>query len=177
MKLFKNLIVAVTFFVVSSFGVSAVASEIGIIDTQKIMEKTKAIEGLRNQLNEKAEVFKKDSSKKEEYFKKKFEELDSKKNVLSKDAYEKKAKSLNEEFAEAQKKVQQDRSSLDKVYADAIKVFEENLDVVIKEVASSEKILVILPKMQTLYSDDSLDITEKVLEKINKRLTKINVKF
>ena len=178
---FKKGAIVSAFLLASLTSTVAAADEVAvlILDTQVVMEKSKAIESIRTQLNAKAEDFKNDSTKKEAYFKKKFDELESKKSALSKDAYDKKAQELNNEFNEAQKKVQKDRASLDKAYADAMQIFEENLKSVIKEKAKEKtgKKIVVLPEMQTLYSDDSLNITADVVEKLNKKISTIDVKF
>src|SRR4051812_7151971 len=77
------------------------------VDTQVILEKSTALVKVREQLDKKAEEFKKDSTTKEAYFKKKYEDLEKQKSVLSKEVFEQKNNDLAKEFGDAQKKVQE----------------------------------------------------------------------
>lgn len=164
-----------------SFSLSAQAAEekpsILVVDVQSIFEKSTAVVKVREQIDKKAEEFRKDSASKEDYFKKKFDELEKQKSVLAKDAFEKKNADLSKEFADAQKKVQDNRSTLDKGYMDSMQQVETTLTDIVKEVATKKGVKVVLPKNQIIYSDDSLDVTNQVLEDLNKKLPNITVKF
>lgn len=150
---------------------------IAIVDTQKILEQSSAAKKIREQIDKKAEEFKADSSKKEDYFKKKYEDLEKQKTVLSKEAFEKKNAELSKEFGEAQQKVQESRGKLDKGYMEAMQKFDGAFIDVVKEVAAKKGSKVVLQKVQTIYSDNSLDITDDVLEAVNKKMASVDVKF
>jgi len=150
---------------------------LGIIDMQVIEEKSTAIQKVREQLDKKAEEFKADFTKKEGYFKKKYEDLEKQKSVLSKEAFEQKNNELSKEFNDAQKKVQENRSSLDMASMEAIQQFSNTLTGVVKEEAGKIGCKVVLRKEQTLYADSALEITTQVLENLNKTLPTLTVKF
>ncbi len=150
---------------------------IAVIDVQLIFEKSLAAPKIREQVETKAETFKKDSSKKEEYFKKKFEELEKQKSVLAKEAFELKSNDLSKEFSDAQKKVQEDRGVLEKAYVDAMQQVEATIVEIVKEEAKKFGLKLVVHKGQTVYADDALDITQKVLEAVNKKLPSVTVKF
>lgn len=156
---------------------SAASNVISIIDTQVILEKSTAIQKVKEQLDKKAEEFKNESSNKEAYFKKKYEDLEKQKSVLAKEAFEQKNNDLAKEFSDTQKKIQENRNSLDKAYMEAMQEFEKTLTDIVKQEASKLGSKIALPKAQTLYSDPSLDITNNVLEVLNKKLPNISVKF
>lgn len=165
----------------TSFAFSAIAADdkpfAAVVDMQKIFEKSTAALKIREQLDKKAEEFKKDSAGKEDYFKKKYDELEKKKSVLSKEAFEKQNNDLSKEFGDAQKKVQDNREALDKAYMEAMQKFETELTEVVKQEATKVGSKVVLPKMHVIYSDPALEITDKVLEGINKKLPDVAVKF
>jgi outer membrane protein len=156
---------------------AAINNIISIVDTQVILEKSTAIQKVKDQLDKKAEEFKTESSSKEAYFKKKYEDLEKQKSVLSKEAFEQKNNDLAKEFSDTQKKIQENRNSLDKAYMEAMQEFEKTLTDIVKQEASKLGSKVALPKAQTLYSDSSLDITNNVLDILNKKLPIISVKF
>jgi len=150
---------------------------IAIIDTQMLGEKATAWQKIREQTDKKAEEFKKDSAGKESYFKKKYDDLEKQKSVLSKEIYDKKYEELNKEMVDAQKKAQDFRNSLDKGYTEAAQKFEDALSSVVQEEAKRVGAILVLSKMQILYGDQSLDITDSVIAALNKKLPSVTVKF
>ena len=156
---------------------AAQSMSLAVVDTQIIFDKSTAIVKVRDQLDKKADEFKKDSTDKEAYFKKKYEELEKQKAVLAKDAFEKKSADLNKEFGDAQKKVQENRNALDKAYMEAMQQFEKTLTEVVQEEAKKINAKIVLPKMQAVFADSSLDITTPVLDSLNKKLPSITVKM
>ncbi len=173
----KKLAISAIFITgLASFSIADDKS-IVVVDTQVILEKSTAIIKVREQLDKKAEEFKKDSTAKEAYFKKKYEDLEKQKSVLSKDVFEQKNNDLAKEFAEAQKKVQESRGALDKAYAEAMQSFEKVLAEIVKDEAIKVNAKTVWPKMQALYTDPSLDVTAPVLDSLNKKLPNITVKF
>lgn len=156
---------------------AAVSSTISIVDTQKILEESSGSKKIREQIDKKAEEFKNDSTKKEEYFKKKYEDLEKQKSALAKDAFEKKSAELSKEFGDAQQKVQESRGKLDKGYMEAMQKFDAAFLEAVKEAAAKNGSKIVLQKVQTIYSDDALDITADVLAAVNKKMPTVEVKF
>jgi outer membrane protein len=161
----------------ASYAVAAENKNIAIIDTQVLGDKATAWQKIREQTDKKAEEFKKESANKESYFKKKYDDLEKQKSVLSKEAYEKKYDELNKEVVEAQKKVQDHRNVLDKGHTEAAQKFEDALSAVVQEEAKKIGATLVLSKIQVLYSDQSLDITDSVIAALNKKLPSVAVKF
>jgi len=179
----KSKLFLVAAAIISSFAFASVSSaasaeaSVAIVDTQKILEESTAVKDIRTQVDKKAESFKADSVKKETYFKTKYEELEKKKSVLSKEAFEKKSEELAKEFAEAQKNVQEHRGTLDKGYVEAMQKFDNAFLDTVKSVSKKHGHTLVLHKMQTIYSENALDITDEVLTGVNKRMSKVRVKF
>ena len=48
---------------------------------------------------------------------------------------------------------------------------------IIADIAKEKDFEVIIPSSQTLYYKDALDISNEVLKKLNKKITKADVKF
>ena len=48
---------------------------------------------------------------------------------------------------------------------------------IIAEISKEKELDVIIPAAQALYYKDNLDISEEVLKRLNKKITKIDVKF
>lgn len=179
----KKIVAAAMFASAITLSTVATAAEdktrlpIAVVDVQVLLEKATAVTKVRNQIDEKAESFKKEFGKKEEYFKKKYEDLDKQKSVLSQEAYNKKSEELQKELGEAQKKVQDNRNALDKAHNDAMQKIEATFTDIVKEEAKTNGYKVVMHKAQTIYSDEALDITTKVIDALNKKLPSVDVKF
>jgi outer membrane protein len=182
-NLTKTTIVALAILTASITAANAQATpattgvSIAVVDTQKIFEKATALQKIKEQLDKKAEEFKKESAKKEDYFKKKFEDLEKQKATLAKDAYDKKSEEIGKEFGDAQKKVQDNRQVIDKAYTDAMQQVNDSFTAIISEEASKKGYKVVLPKLQTLFSDTGIEITDSMIEALNKKLPSVTVKF
>ncbi len=181
LKLTKSTIIALAIIAAATNFANAQAaanpSGIAVVDTQKIFEKATALQKIKEQLDKKAEEFKKDSAKKEDYFKKKFEDLEKQKATLAKDAYDKKSEEIGKEFGDAQKKVQESRQIIDKAYQDAMQQVNDTFTSIIGEEAAKKGYKVVLPKLQTLFSDNGIEITDAMIEALNKKLPSVTVKF
>jgi outer membrane protein len=182
-KLTKTTIVALAILAASMTSAiaadapAAASNTIAIVDTQKVFEKATALQKIKEQLDKKAEEFKKDTAKKEESFKKKFEDLEKQKATLAKEAYDKKSEEIGKEFGEAQKKVQDSRQVIDKAYQDAMQQVNDSFTAIINEEAAKKGYKVVLPKLQTLFSDAGIEITDAMIEALNKKLPSVTVKF
>jgi len=155
----------------------AADNSIAIVDTQKIFEKATALTKIKDQLDKKAEEYKTESSKKEDYFKKKFDDLEKQKSILSNEAFEKKSGELSKEFAEAQKKVQDNRQKLDKAYVDAMQQVNDTFSTLVSDEAKKKGYQVVMPKLQTLFSDNNIEITDQMIKELNKKLPTVKVNF
>lgn len=177
----KYLVIAVMlntmYFGIASSAESQPSNYIAIVDSQAILDKSTAMSKMRKQLDAKAEEFKKESGKKEEYFKNKFGELEKQKSVLAKEAFDQKSDALSQEFNDEQKKIIEKRGILDKAYNDALKELDVVFTEVVQDQAKKAGVKVVLHKLQTIYSEESLDITAKVLEALNKKLPTLSVKL
>ena len=166
-----------SFNINSSFAAAEDKAPMLTVDIQMILEKSVAIQKVREQMDKKTESLKKEATQMEVSFKKKYEELEKQKSVLAKDAYEKKSNELNKEFGEVQKKVHDGRNALEKVNNEALQQFDKVFGEVIKDEAAKTNAKSIMHKGQFLYVDPSLDITPVILEAVNKKLPTIAVKF
>jgi len=151
--------------------------KIAIIDSQKILEDSKAVKGIKEQVNKKAESFKTFATNKEKELKKKFQDLDGQKKALSKEAFEEKNTKLIKEAEDFNKEGYQERSSIDKAFSDSMAEVEKRIIEIIQTKAKKDKYQLVLFKMQTVFSDPSLDITQPVLDELNKSLPTIKVNF
>lgn len=168
---------ALTLSTVSPDSYAADKEIIATVDSQEVAEKSTAVQKIKEQLEKKSSEFNKEWKQKEEYFKKKYAELEKQKSVLSKEAQDKQSDDLSKEFSDAQKKHIDNQKILEKAYTEAMQQVDKTFNEIVKEEATKQGVKIVFYKVQLIYSDLSLDITSKIIEGLNKKLPNVTVKF
>ncbi len=98
-------------------------------------------------------------------------------NNLDNDQIAKLKKELGQYEIEAQKMAQKKRISLDNAFSKAMEYIKTELLNIMSNVAKEKNLQLLLPKSQILYNSDNVEITNVILQLLNKNLYHINVKF
>lgn len=151
--------------------------KIAIVDLQKIGDESKAVKSVREQADKKWNAAKKEAADKEKELKKKFSELENNKRKLSKDAYDQEEEKLGRETEGFQKKNYEKRMKIERATAEAMAQVEKTINEIIQKKAKQENYTLVLFKMSTVYSNESLDITSGILTELDKVMPKVEVKF
>ena len=73
--------------------------------------------------------------------------------------------------------VDKKQNSLKKASLDSMSKVNDKIKDIIAEISKEKELDVIVPAAQTLYFKDELDISDEVLKRLNKKITKVDVKF
>lgn len=150
---------------------------VGVVNIAKIMKESKAASSVRTQLQAKQKSFQADLDSKEKELYAEDQSLVKAKDKTDKAAFEKKVKDFREKAAKEQRGVQQKKAELDKAFAGALEDIQKNVIDITKQVAAEKKMNLVLSSAQVLYSDDTLDITDEVLKRLDAKLPSVSVKF
>ncbi|WP_339041261.1 OmpH family outer membrane protein [Candidatus Lariskella endosymbiont of Hedychridium roseum] len=180
--LFFFAIISLPLFTQSALGVDTTAisqsnCKIAIIDTRQFMEKSLASQSMNKQVEQKADEYKKNAIKIQEKLQKKFQEIEAQKSTLSKEALTKKNEALAQEAESYQKSVYAERISLDKAFNDAMVIYENKIHDIVAKYAEENGIMLVITKEAALYNVNSIEITDVILEQLNKEMTDIKVNF
>lgn len=152
-------------------------SDFGVVDIQKIMREAKSANSVRDQVQKKQKTFQEESDKKEKDLQAADQELAKQRSLLSQEAFEEKYQEFRKKVAAAQKDYQEKRVKLDKALAKALADIQSNVLEIVNEVAKEKKLGAVFPTSQMLYAEESKNITEEVLKRLDKQLSKVDVKF
>lgn len=156
---------------------TAVKSSIAVINVQQVMNESTAAKSMRDQLENKQKEFQKLISKQEKALQEDDKELSKKRSVLSKEAFEKKLREFQIKATDLQKDVQSKKAILEMASARALGQIQKTTTEIISDLAKEKSFTVALPTSQILYADSSLDISEDVLARLNKKLPTLTVSF
>ncbi len=175
--LFYSLLITAAFtFSTPAFAEDAKQS-IAVVNIQQIMKDSTAAKTVREQLESKQKSFQATITKKEEELQKEDQELGKQKSVLSKDAFEQKARAFRTKATDVQKDVQLKKATLDGAFEHSLNDIQKVVTEIIADIAKEKGFTIAVPTSQILYADKNLDISAEVLDRLNKKLPKLDVKF
>ncbi len=171
----KQLLVASLAYALFSFNASA--AEIGVLDVEKIVKDSLAMRDIQGKVSKKQEEYQKEVNKRQAALEAEQKKIEGKKDVLSKEAFEKESKAFEKKVEELKEFVEKRQNSLKKASLDSMNKVNDKIKEIISEIAKERSFDVIVPAAQSLYYKDNLEISEEVLKKLNKKITKVDVKF
>ncbi|OEY86780.1 hypothetical protein BIY23_01965 [Wolbachia pipientis] len=152
--------------------VSSTESTLAIIDSTKIIKNSLALNNIGQQLKEQSFELEQEFRKEMDKFRLSQEEID----LLSEEAKKEKQEQIERDTSQIRDHYTKRASGLDHNYNDAINSIVNKVKEVIKEVAESEKIDLVFEKNVVWYLKNKIDLSDKVLESINKVMPKFDLK-
>jgi outer membrane protein len=164
----KRLIVTfAAAFLMAGISIAQAADlRIATVDMQQIMTKSKQAEKLRADLEKRFNPKKAELQKSADTFKADIEKLKRDEAVMSKADKDK----LQKKIMEEQQGLQQRQGTLQQeamtAQNEAVQSMVEKVRNAVKKIAADDKYTIVLTKEAAIYMDDSLDITSKVIKKM-----------
>jgi len=171
-KIFLGAVVTLSFFANSAFG-----AQIGVLDVDKIIQESLAVIDIQKKVDTKKTSYEADINKKQSQLETEQKKLEDKKITLSKEAFDKEVKTFEAKVEDLKTYIDRKQNSLKKASIDAMSKVNDKVKVIVSEISKDKNLDVIMPSSQTLFFKDELDITAEVLATLNKKITKVDVKF
>lgn len=147
----------------------------GIVDMNKVMQTTDAAKDVFSQMEAKRKEYQTQISKEEDTLRAAGQDLEKQKDTLGKDAYEQKGKALQEKFMNEQKTVQDRKRILDQAFAAAVGKLRTEAAKVVASIAKQKHYSAVFTEDAVMMSTPDLDMTDAVIEQLNKTVKKIPV--
>jgi Skp family chaperone for outer membrane proteins len=155
----------------------ALASQFGVLDVDKIIQESSAVVDIQKKVDTKKIAYEAEINKKQSQLESEQKKLEDKKITLSKEAFEKEIKNFEKKVDDLKTYIDRKQNSLKKASIDAMSKVNDKVKTIVSDIAKEKELDVIIPTSQTLYFKDELDITADVLSQLNKKITKVDVKF
>ncbi len=150
---------------------------IAVVDIQQVMKGSTAAKNVREQLEAKEKSFQPEINKKGEELKKEYQDLGKQKSVLAKNAFEDKVRAFRLKETAVQKEVQSKKDLLNSAFEHSLNDIQKVVTEIISDLSKEKGFVIAIPTSQILYADKGLDISSEVLDRLNKKLPKLEVKF
>lgn len=173
----KNIKYILTFlFLIFILNPAYSQSKIATLDVFKLLKDSKAAISMTDQLNTIAKKQGEESQKKQKEIQKQEEELLRQKATLTPEAFSDRKNTFEKKVIEFNKGSQSKRRALAKAEKEAVTQIEDEVEKIVKAIIDSDKITAVFRKSAIILGDTSIDITEKVVEELNKKLSTVTVK-
>ena len=173
MKNFKYIYTFIFFILFTS--ISIAQDKIATLDVVQLLKESKAAISMKDQLNSVAKKYTEEDQKKQKDIQKQEEELLRQKSTLTPEAFSDRKNAFEKKVIEFNKNSQNKRRALAKAEKEAVNKIEEEVEKIVKQIIDSEKITAVFRSTAVVLSEDSIDITRKVVEEFNKKLSNVTV--
>lgn len=154
------------------------ADKIGYVDLQRIINESKQGKESKELLTKEGEYKGRKLREGDENLKKKLQELDAQRAVLSPDAFQKRQEELMQERDKFTEQVQSYQLDLRKKEQELTQDIIEDVQALVKEMAQKEGFSLILEKSEAgiLYAPEKFDLTERVLQSYDSKKAAVDTK-
>ena len=149
--------------------------KIAVVDVEKILNDSSAGKTIQKQLASRRDSFQKEFSSRENNLMNAEKILIEQKTSLSPEAFAKKRKAFEVQLSETKNLFRKRRKSLDKGLGNALAQLRKNIIQVTAEIADEQNFQVVLTRDSVVIVEKSMDITQKVLMRLNKKIENIKL--
>ena len=156
----------------SQYTWAADVAKIGVIDVQKIFENSAAGKSIQAELKTEKDKMEADLKKKGAEIENIRKRLERESMVMGKEMREEKERESRikiNDFKSLQKKY---RSNLQRLESSLMNELKNDIDEIVRAIGKKEGYLLIINKFGVIYSPNSIDITDKIIGKLNTKFKK-----
>jgi outer membrane protein len=169
-QVIKISVLAVALSVLSPICFASTSSNIAVIDAPSVINQTKAAEEAREILRLKTTEAQTKIDAMEEELTELKEELEQKRAVMSEEKYTEANLKLSQQVRDFRNKAQSIQEDLDRQNILLKKQITDELSNIVDEIAKEKEYDVVVAKHLLLFSTDTIDISDEVLKRLDKRM-------
>ncbi len=147
---------------------------IGVIDMQRILRESIAVQTLSDQIEELRDDYQAELRLKEEKFREDDLLLSRQRAILAPEFYTQRRSELEKRAAELQRNFQERKKELDRLFGQGMSQVQQVLIQVSQEIASEKGLDLLLAKSTVVLVKPDLEITEEALARLNSNLPQVS---
>lgn len=148
-----------------------------LVDVQRILDESLASKSVQRQIEVQRAKFQSEIAQEEKELRDSETELTKSRESVSAEAYAEQEQQLRQRFLTVEKHVQSRRNALDQSYTDAMNLVRKNFLDIVANLAKEKSFNLVVVKQQVLWSNKNIDITNEVLNRLNKNMPDVEVKL
>jgi outer membrane protein len=148
-----------------------------VVDVQSLLQNSKSAKMVRQQIETKRAEYAKDIQRQEEALRKERDALQRQQASLSPQALGEKGREFQQKVNELDRNVQSKRQALERSNADALEKIQQAMLRIITDIAKKRKANIVFQRSELVLFDQSFDVTDEVLQKLDEELPTLTVNF
>ena len=151
---------------------AADVAKIGVLDLQKILETSNAGKTIQTELKKEKDKMESDLKAKGDEIENIGKRLEREAMVMSKEMREEKEREQRIKLGDFKTLQQKYRTELQKLEVELMNQLKNDVNEIVEEIGKKEGYLLIINKFGVLYSPSSIDITDKLIQKLDAKVSK-----
>ena len=148
-----------------------------VVDVQALLQNSKAAKMVRDQIEQKRGEYTKEISHQEETLRAERDAIQRQQASLSADALNQKGHEFQQKVNDLERNVQGKRQALEKSNGEALSKIQEEMLKIIADIAKQRKANLVLQRADIVLFDQSFDVTDEVLQKLDEQMPTLTVNF
>lgn len=169
-----SLLVALT---LSLSAASAYSAEVGVVDLNKISKESKAVADVQKKIAQKQDDFQKDVDKKKKSVEEEVKKFQEKSAKMKKPEVEKTQKELQKKLEDLKAYADKKQATLKTALNDGLSKVNVEMEKIVASIAKDKGFKVVVSSAQVVFLEESVNITEEVIDQLNDKISKVDVKF
>ncbi|HYG88250.1 MAG TPA: OmpH family outer membrane protein [Azospirillum sp.] len=151
------------------------APVVAVVDVQRVMQESTASKGIQKTIESQRDTYQKEIQTLEDKLQNAESELRKQQTVLAPDAFAAKRRDFEKQVADVQRTVQARKRTLDTAFNDAMGHVQKTMLDIVQSIADERGANVVIPRNLLVLFASNLDVTDTVLERLNKQLPAVAV--
>lgn len=157
--------------------VTPTALNVLVVDVQSLLQNSKSAKMVRQQIEQKRAEYQKEMSHQEDLLRQEHDTLQRQQASLSAEAFNQKGREFQQKLNEFDKSMQSKRQILEKANADALEKINEVMLKIIADITKDRKANLVFSRSELVLFDQSFDVSDEVLQKLDEQLPTLTVNF
>lgn len=166
-----------TLLAFSAASASAASFEVGVVDLNKISKESKAVADVQKKVGQKQDDFQKDVDKKKKAVEGEVKAFQEKAAKMKKPEAEKTQKELQKKLDDLKQYADKKQATLKTALNDGLNKVNDEMQKIVASIAKDKGLKVVVSSAQVVFSDKSTEITDEVIDQLNDKISKVDVKF
>ncbi|MGE5517285.1 MAG: OmpH family outer membrane protein [Bacteroidota bacterium] len=145
-----------------------------VVDVQAALQQSLAAKGLRSQRDQYLQGFQAELDKNRAALKDIENDLVKQKSAMAPEIWQQKARSFEQQVYEFNQRFQRNNQAVDKSFRTGMGELSDALAQVTEELAGELGANLVLPKSQIFLHDPRMEVTQQVIERLNKKFPTVN---
>jgi Skp family chaperone for outer membrane proteins len=155
---------------------SQAETTVAALNVRKILEESAAGKSIHAALKEKRDALQKEADSLEKKMRERQQELIKGRKDMKAEEFEAKKKVFESEFVKANETIRKKVTELDKQRKQALHTLQENIAQVAADIADERKIQIVVDRELVVIVDQSLDLTDEALKRLDEKVKTIPLK-